>query len=304
MVVEIRLYKRFDTDLVALVDAGYPVASMIRDAVVGFSNGSPVNFLLDEPVNFDLNGKVSVHTRFNVPESDERTCYVLRNIKKGYRNTFCKVILRNALIRQSIAGFFADASLSALCDTDTVMTNVYAFQNVVRCSEIRIRKDNVPSFQPSVPQMPSATAFTAQRTKKRQARPVQQQPAPMYGGFIPPYYGYPQVQQGPSMSDPKSVVSQIYAGMPVMPQMMPVQPQMPIQGSMQMPTEPVASVQNVPVPAPVPTQLAPPPASTTSVQESNEDDSASEADVKRVDTSTEHVSLANDESLMSIFDNL
>ena len=78
MTVEIRLYKRFDMDLVSLHDSGYSVSNMIRDAVQAYANGSPIHYYVDEPVQFDLNDKKSVHTRFVVPEADVNTCYMLK----------------------------------------------------------------------------------------------------------------------------------------------------------------------------------------------------------------------------------
>lgn len=137
MVVEIRLYKQFDTDLVALADAGYSVSSMIKAAVKGYANGYPVHFYIDEIIPFDMNDKKTVHTRFTIPESDKKTCYLLRNIKHGYRNTFCKAVLRNSLIQQNLTGFFAGESLFHLQTLNMQDINIYTYKNLVPCSKIR-----------------------------------------------------------------------------------------------------------------------------------------------------------------------
>ena len=66
MTVEIRLYKRFDMDLVSLYDSGYSVSNMIKDAVQAYANGSVIHYYIDEPVQFDLNDKKSIHTRLSI----------------------------------------------------------------------------------------------------------------------------------------------------------------------------------------------------------------------------------------------
>ncbi len=130
MVVEIRLYKRFDTDLVALLEAGYPVAAMMKEAVCGFANGRPVRFFIDEPVSFNPRGKSGAHIRFIVPERDAASCYLLRNITSGYRNTFCKEVLRNSLVQQLLSCFFADPRLNGLCNQDMSGVNLNAIPNL------------------------------------------------------------------------------------------------------------------------------------------------------------------------------
>ena len=137
MVVEIRIYKRFDTDLVALADAGYSVGVMIKEAVTGYATGNPVYFLLDELTPFDINGKNTVHTRFTISEYDTQTCFLLRNIKRGYRNSFCKSLLRNALIFQNVGIYFSNPALFQLHANNMRMHNVAAFKNTKLCSEYR-----------------------------------------------------------------------------------------------------------------------------------------------------------------------
>ena len=139
MNVEIRLYKRFDMDLVSLYDSGYSVANMIRDAVTAYANGSPIHYFIDEPVGFDVNDRSSAHTRFSVPDSDTKTCYMLKKIKHGYRNTFCKIILRNALVQQNLIGFFSDPSLAQLQNANMGDRNLYTLQNVIPCSAMKMK---------------------------------------------------------------------------------------------------------------------------------------------------------------------
>ncbi len=114
MNIEIRIYKLFDTDLVALVDNGFPVTTMMREAVIGYAHGTPVFYKMDEHIYFDMNRKKNVRIRFDIPDSDKQTIYLLKNIKHGYRNSFCKMVLRNALTQQNLSGYFAKHDLLKL----------------------------------------------------------------------------------------------------------------------------------------------------------------------------------------------
>ena len=136
MNMEIRLYKRHDTDIIALCDAGYPVAAMMKNALCGYAHGTPVHYYIDQYVPFSLKDKVSTRTRFSIPEQGKKTCYLLRNIKHTYRNSFCKMVFRNALIQQNLAGYFADTSLVHLQSVNMGGRPLYQFQNVIPCSTL------------------------------------------------------------------------------------------------------------------------------------------------------------------------
>lgn len=112
MVIEFRLYKKFDMDLIALYNMHYPVASMMRDAVIAYANGRPLHYWVDEPTFFDANDCDAVHSRFNIPDSDTITCYMLSHIKFRCKNAFVKTVLRNALIQQNLTCFFTDNALN------------------------------------------------------------------------------------------------------------------------------------------------------------------------------------------------
>lgn len=136
MVIEIRLYKRYDMDLVALVDAGYPVSTMIKESLIAYANGNPISYLIDENIAFDLNGKESVRTRIVIPESETNLIYLLKHIKHRTRNNFCKMVLRNALINQNLGAFFAVDSLFQLQKRD-IDNNILKFQNAIKLSTIK-----------------------------------------------------------------------------------------------------------------------------------------------------------------------
>lgn len=79
MIQEVRIYKKFDIDLIALCAAGFPVTEMIRTAVTAFANGESVKFDIGPAQFFDLNDKHSVRMRISI--TDKNAIRVLKNIK-------------------------------------------------------------------------------------------------------------------------------------------------------------------------------------------------------------------------------
>ncbi len=105
MVVEIRMYKQYDLDLLSLFDAGYPVATLYRNIISNFANGRPIKFIIDEPIQCSLKDKHTVRTRIFI--EDKQAIKMLKGIKRRYRNAFCKMLLRNSLVQQNMDCFFA-----------------------------------------------------------------------------------------------------------------------------------------------------------------------------------------------------
>lgn len=142
MVVEIRIYKRYDIDLFSLCDAGFPVVAMMKDAISGYANVTPVHFLIDEAVPFNLEGKTSIHKRLNIPDDDVKTITLLKNVKKGLRNNFCKNVLRNALIQQNLCGYFDtdNEKYIKLQNANLSLIDLSAYKNVIPCSQLRRNK--------------------------------------------------------------------------------------------------------------------------------------------------------------------
>lgn len=123
MNVEVRFYKRFDMDLFALFDAGYPIAELMREAVQGFAHKQPVHIEINDPLFFDSNDKNTFRTRFVIPNDDVETINMLKTIKHRCRSNFCKAVLRNALVNLPLTAYFSydsDYSLyEGLSDVDT-----------------------------------------------------------------------------------------------------------------------------------------------------------------------------------------
>ena len=207
MVVEIRLYKKNDMDLVALADAGYSIPAMLQEAVIAYANGIPLHFLIDEITPFDKNGKQTIHTRFRIPDSEQNAVFLMKNIKSGCRNSFCKILLRNALIQQNLSGFFARNELLQLQSINVQNINLSAMQNVKLCSSYKSAKQfsfagkkfqqtlatpsiSIPYNHPQGPsfQMPSQPASTVF--------------AHGFAGYSPYGNSQPPVYQGVSQNIP------------------------------------------------------------------------------------------------------
>lgn len=127
MRVEVRVYKLFDIDIVSLMNAGFPVAAMMKEAIISFAHGTPVKYLIDQDVSFDLSCKKSIHTAFDIPQDDEVTIRLLKSIIKGYRNMFCKMVFRNSLVIQNLQGFIGNQSLYSSSVKNTLLKSVELF---------------------------------------------------------------------------------------------------------------------------------------------------------------------------------
>lgn len=137
MNVEIRIYKRYDTDLLSLHDAGYSVTKMMTEAVFAYANGLPFHLYIDELIPFDMNDKKSVRLRLKFKDSDRNVAALIRNVKHGYRSNFCKQVLRNALVCQNLFCYYTNASMLPLQEANIRTLNLHAFPGLKNCSDYR-----------------------------------------------------------------------------------------------------------------------------------------------------------------------
>lgn len=126
MNIEVRIYRRYDIDLYSLCDAGFPVFTMIKEVIIAYAHSIPLHFLIDEYIPFEFNDKqkLALHSRIYIPDSDIETIHMIKSIKSGLRNSFCKTIFRNALLSQNMCGYFTDKSLVKLYNNNLNMTNI------------------------------------------------------------------------------------------------------------------------------------------------------------------------------------
>lgn len=254
MVVETRIYKQFDADLLALHSAGYPVREMMRDSIIAYAAGTPLNYFIDEVIPFDFDDKKTAHMRFSIPDSNEKACYLLKSIRKGYRNCFCKAVLRNALMQINLPAFFNDAALLQLQSINLYYKGASSFQNVVPLSSIRAKKKQVTfgdysvehstgqavaKVVPSVampvastaPVVPSPVASASEQGERRRGRPKKAENDTN-----------PSIQRKQQAVNPTQPLPGVPTAVGVNPynpfyQPLPAQPQFPIQAPPQVPVQ-------------------------------------------------------------------
>lgn len=181
MNIEIRIYKRYDTDLLSLHDAGYSVTKMMEKAVSSYANGLPCHFFIDEMLPFDMNDKKSVRLRLKFKDNDYNTVNLIRNIKHGYRSNFCKQVLRNSLIQQNLLCYMSDASTFPMHDQNAKNLNQQAFPNLQMCSEYKretsklrfLGKDIVVKHEKGFKYKPYQDTFAAQSQPQTQMMQMQ-----------------------------------------------------------------------------------------------------------------------------------
>lgn len=166
MVIEYRLYKKFDMDLIALYNMHYPIATMMRDAVMAYANGRPLHYYVDEPTVFNVDDCDAVHSRFVVPDSDVITCYMLKHLKFRCKNAFVKTVLRNALVQQNLTCFFTDGALNQAHLHNAASLNIQMLPNVIRCSDIKDNKKRVRKKTKTVDNS-NVTGYTSGNKKSR-----------------------------------------------------------------------------------------------------------------------------------------
>lgn len=141
MNVDIYIYKRFDTDLLALYDAGYSLSAMTKEALISYANKKPCFFFVDEVVEFSLNDKKSVRIRFKI--NDKKAEELLSNIKKGFKSNFCKQILRNALIQQNLCCYISNSDYLELQSINASFLNMEQFPSVKKASLYKTLEKNI-----------------------------------------------------------------------------------------------------------------------------------------------------------------
>ena len=104
MIQDIRLYKRFDADLIALHENGYAVGALIKASLLAYASGKGLCLVLSETFSHDIRRDKSFRIRLDI--KDKQAAALLRRVKRGYRNAFCKALLRNTLSSQNLGVFF------------------------------------------------------------------------------------------------------------------------------------------------------------------------------------------------------
>lgn len=197
MKVEIRFYSQFDTDLVALAQAGYNITEMTKQAVISLAHGTPVRYVIPSTSPFNPKNKKTIHTCFSIPDSDYATLALLKNVTPGFRTSFCKTVLRNSLVQQNVSAFYLNPSASAnVIHMDLELRNPMQVPGCTPCPKSCQTKKKVPASQTAA--LPSGTVpQTYPQTPSPAVPPAMPAPVPMPAyqtqqgaGCQVPYTGY------------------------------------------------------------------------------------------------------------------
>lgn len=112
--VEIRLYRRHDLDLIMLRAYGLSVTKLMRLALLNYVDGERIKFKLPDSRSYNISEVTCARYRLTV--SDTRIINLLENIKSGYRNQFCKQLLRDALDTAPLGAYLSDAYIQKETD--------------------------------------------------------------------------------------------------------------------------------------------------------------------------------------------
>lgn len=93
--INMRLYRRFDADLIALHESGIPVNVLAEILLEIYAKGKHVTLIPDGCEQFDVGKRKCMHLSVNVRSKEAEM--LVRQIKRGYRNQFCKSLVRDAL---------------------------------------------------------------------------------------------------------------------------------------------------------------------------------------------------------------
>lgn len=105
----IRFYKRFDADLLCLLQKGVPLTRYLTKVLAAFAKGEDCT--LHAPFSKTMDLKNCKSTRRICIIRDEASIEVLQSVQEGYRCSFCKMLLRQALSRQQLGVFFKNGPL-------------------------------------------------------------------------------------------------------------------------------------------------------------------------------------------------
>lgn len=131
MVIEVRYYKRFDLDLLALIDSGIKLSAYLPMVLQGYAKGEPVKLLVPFCEAHDVDKMQLVHTGIKITDSE--SIELLKKVRRGYRNSFCKILLRDALVFQSLGIYFTNQDLIKKENNRINLTDTSNIPNLIIC---------------------------------------------------------------------------------------------------------------------------------------------------------------------------
>lgn len=106
MLVEIRIYRRHDADIMMLKSYGVNISKLMKAVLENYVIGKRVKYQLPGSQVCDISQCTMLRYRLNIKNPD--VISLLKNIKKGYRNQFCKALVRDSLEAEPLGVFFED----------------------------------------------------------------------------------------------------------------------------------------------------------------------------------------------------
>lgn len=135
----LRFYKRWDFDLIALLDAGYPVVKMMQQAIISYAKGEPLFYYIDELSDFDPTDKKQLGLKLFIPDTEKEAIYLMTHSRPN-KNYVAKMILRNSLVQQNIGCCITDPNLAQLININNEHRRIMMLNNVIPLSSIKEAK--------------------------------------------------------------------------------------------------------------------------------------------------------------------
>lgn len=141
MEFEVKFYRLHDLDIVGLRDLGYPVQAMLRKALIEYAHGNPIHYIIDEPDAMTFTETKSFRVKIRL--KDEQTIAMLKSLRPRHRNGFCKALLRNSLVHQTLAPYFLKNVCSPLEQKciDAAMSHI--MPNTFKIDKSAMKKRNL-----------------------------------------------------------------------------------------------------------------------------------------------------------------
>lgn len=105
MIIEVKYYKQYDLDIIGLREMGYPIGDMIKKCLIAYANHTPIKLSLGK-IEQSINFSDTKSFRCRLKITDATTVNLLKNIRPRYRNSFCKMLLRESLSMQNLSVFY------------------------------------------------------------------------------------------------------------------------------------------------------------------------------------------------------
>ena len=103
--INLRLYRRFDADLIAL-NEHIPVNVVIEALLDAYAKGRRMRIIPEKCIPFNIGNKKGIHLTVTVRSEEANRLLAL--IRPGFRNQFCKSVLRDALVTDPLWVYFSD----------------------------------------------------------------------------------------------------------------------------------------------------------------------------------------------------